>query len=196
MLDGDIFLEGISLRDDIYDGLGSKWDRQVILDQHQPIVNQQQLHTSLLTSSSSSQGSTVVDRENVVNIFHRSDHGDGEREEGEDGGGGGGGNDEGNDDEGRVREDNMSDWDRDSRSKADRVLTSGLGKLTDKIEGANSFTMDIGYGLGKATYFLLLFPLSFLLSVSISLCLLTSPCPPCQIFLILSVNIVKLETHL
>jgi len=33
------------------------------------------------------------------------------------------------------------------------LLTGGLGQLTDKIEGGNSFTMDLGYGLGKKRIF-------------------------------------------
>lgn len=147
MLDGDIFLEGISLRDDSYDGLGSKRDRRVLQDQqqHQPIVNQQQPHMSLLTPSSL--GSST-DKENVVNIFHRDAVVEGEGEDREDDENGE------NDDEGREREDKMNDWDREDRKgdEPERLLSGGLGKLTDKIEGANSFTMDIGYGLGKNNF--------------------------------------------
>lgn len=40
------------------------------------------------------------------------------------------------------------------REDGDRVLKGGLGLLTDTIEGANSFTMEIGYGLGMLSFLL------------------------------------------
>jgi hypothetical protein len=97
---GNIFSEGISLRDESYDGQGSKWDRRV-----EPRI--------------------MDNKENTINIFHRPEF--------------------------NLNEMNMSSSSINAggEERTGEMLTGGLGQLTDKIEGANSFTMDIGYGLGK-----------------------------------------------
>lgn len=110
---GDTFSEGISLRDDSYDGQGSKWDRKVEVE----------------TASGGDNNN-----ENSVNIFqHRieppysdaSNNSLGEPAGGSD-----------------AAEDLLD------VTRPRELLTGGLGQLTDKIEGANSFTMDVGFGLG------------------------------------------------
>lgn len=125
MEQGDTFSEGISLQDETYDGQGSKWDRRVEVEQLNSDTN---------------------NNENSVNIFHRNEipysdsagynrynNSEGESEVGT------------SDDSGRgIGEDSS----QDANNRPRELLTGGVGQLTDKIEGANSFTMDIGFGLG------------------------------------------------
>jgi len=94
MEQGDVFSEGISLRDESYDGQGGKWDRRV-----EPRM--------------------ADNKENAITIFHRPEF-------------------------------NLNEMNSSESISGGEMLTGGLGQLTDKIEGANSFTMDIGYGLGTS----------------------------------------------
>ncbi len=104
MEQGDIFSEGISLRDDSYDGQGSKWDRGV---------------DPMLGENSNNENAPVS--QNSFQIIHRPE--------------------------------SDFDFSYDGENPTTR-LTGGLGQLTDTIEGANSFTIDIGYGLGEYNYYL------------------------------------------
>ena len=123
MVQGDSFLEGISLRDETYDGFGSKWDRKV---DPFPTQTQQQ------------QQSTLPDTPNLVPIFHEAE----------------------DDESSSFQLSPRSDIGNGNMSKTSSttgglnpLLTAGLGQLTDKIEGASSFTMDLGYGLGKLIFY-------------------------------------------
>lgn len=146
MVQGDTFLEGISLRDESYDGKGSKWDRKVDL---------------ISTSNSGS------DKENVVNIFHQIESFDFDLSGGMNSNNGSSGSStggDGSDASTNTNTNSNSPNGLNTNTNNNFLLTGGLGQLTDKIEGANSFTMDIGYGLGKFSplsffYFLPLFEL-------------------------------------
>lgn len=95
---GDTFSEGISLRDESYDGQGSKWDRRVDFDGEGD--------TGFKTQSSEpSPDPDIID-------FSESNYGEGDA--------------------------------------GPEILTGGLGQLTDTVEGANTFALDVGYGLGKS----------------------------------------------
>jgi hypothetical protein len=123
MVQGESFLEGISLRDESYDGTGSKWDRKV------------------------DPTSVPVDTPSSVTIFHK---------------------------ESESESFQLSPRTEDG-GKAHSWLTGGLGQLTDKIEGASSFTMDLGYGLGKPFFTI---SLSYIPSLQLMAgCFLLSPSP-------------------
>lgn len=68
MEQGDVFSEGISLRDETYDGQGSKWDRRVepvdnnentVNIFHRPEFNLNEMNSSSSSSSSSSSISSI-----------------------------------------------------------------------------------------------------------------------------------------
>ncbi|XP_021950290.2 discoidin domain-containing receptor 2 [Folsomia candida] len=99
---GSTFSEGISLRDDSYDGQGgSKWDKSVESSSQLGDYNEQHAGS-----------------QNSFQIVHQPDS------------------------------PNLGLY-FDGESSGPVMLTGGLGQLSDTIEGANSFTMDIGYGLGN-----------------------------------------------
>lgn len=102
MEQGSTFSEGISLRDDSYDGQGgSKWDKSVESSSQLGDYNEQHAGS-----------------QNSFQIVHQPDS------------------------------PNLGLY-FDGESSGPVMLTGGLGQLSDTIEGANSFTMDIGYGLGE-----------------------------------------------
>jgi len=121
MVEGDSFLEGISLRDESYDGFGSKWDRRVDPSLHPPKSPSTPHHNNLLT------------------ILHAPDQEEGSED-----------TEVGSEDEESFQlSPRQEAGPNSSTTTSPPYLTKGLGQLTDKIEGASAFTMDIGYGLGK-----------------------------------------------
>lgn len=108
---GAIFSEGISLRDESYDGQGSKWDGRNV----EPVPGDNNEHA---VSSLNSFQIVGINRPDSSDVDFGGESYDGESIV--------------TDPSGPVAE----------------LLTGGLGQLTDTIEGANSFTMDIGYGIG------------------------------------------------
>jgi len=135
MIQGDTFLEGISLRDESYDGKGSKWDRRV-----DPLLQQ----SSLIDKDTHQQQQNQHPQDPTVKLFQEEEDVAEEAVEEE--------NESfqlSQQSSGSSSSISSSPMENQTGLNINPLLTDGLGQLTDKIEGASSFTMDIGYGLGK-----------------------------------------------